>query len=304
MRNAEFEEKDFENPLYVQLLSGNICLATPGQVFEGRFGVDAALQAGHPFFWDLFGYRTIPGGINLNDYNWGWVWRDLGRRRPLPSFAINLLIQAKRPQYLSGVNATLSRLGIKHDYWRFEISQHQHDLLAAIQRTLANRALLIYASTAFDTYQELYEYTANNQLVENCAYVSVPRMTEHHSWNYDHPGTSGVASSDPKPIDDPPLPAQIDNLIQQASYSDDVFAQLDGLYHSVLSVSEEHASQNPIASVYMRRNENLQARIRDARIERHEVLPFLGVIMFFQQLSTNWFLVGGKDSVLKQERRS
>ena len=46
MRPAEFEEKDFEGPLYNQLLYGGHRLATPGQVFEGRYGIDAALEAG------------------------------------------------------------------------------------------------------------------------------------------------------------------------------------------------------------------------------------------------------------------
>ena len=45
---AEFEEKDFEAPLYTELRFGSHRIATPGQVFEGKFGIDAALEAEHP----------------------------------------------------------------------------------------------------------------------------------------------------------------------------------------------------------------------------------------------------------------
>ena len=50
MRAAEFEEKDFEGPLYCQLLCGSYNFATPGQVFEGKFGIDAALKVQNSVF--------------------------------------------------------------------------------------------------------------------------------------------------------------------------------------------------------------------------------------------------------------
>ena len=40
---AEFEEEDFEAPLYTELRFGSHRIATPGQVFEGKFEIDAAL---------------------------------------------------------------------------------------------------------------------------------------------------------------------------------------------------------------------------------------------------------------------
>ncbi len=74
MKPAEFEEKDFEGPLYNQQLLGSQHLATPGQVFEGSFGVAAVLAAMHPEFWRMFGYSAVPRGVNLNNFRWGFVW--------------------------------------------------------------------------------------------------------------------------------------------------------------------------------------------------------------------------------------
>ena len=100
MRSAEFEEKDFEGPLYNQLLCGSLNFATPGQVFEGQFGIDAALEIKNRTFWNCFGYPVPQSGVVLNHYRWGFIWRRLGRKRILPNFSVNALIQAKRPDVL------------------------------------------------------------------------------------------------------------------------------------------------------------------------------------------------------------
>lgn len=161
MEHAEFEEKDFEGPLYNELLLGSHRFATPGQVFENAFGIDAALEAQHPIFWDQFGYRDIPDGINLNHYRWGWVWRRYGGSRELPSFPVNLLIQAKRPDYLLGRRADFVDLGIPAHYWRFFTTEHQQLMLEQLVRQLHHRALVVYASPAFHTLRNLYNHTEN-----------------------------------------------------------------------------------------------------------------------------------------------
>jgi hypothetical protein len=116
MREAEFEEKDFEAPLYNQLLFGSQLIATPGQVFEGAFGIDAAMSAQHPVVWSWFGFSDVPQGVVLDDFRWGWVGRRHRRVRPLPGFAVNLLIQAKRPDWLEGRHRTLAQHGIRKSY--------------------------------------------------------------------------------------------------------------------------------------------------------------------------------------------
>ena len=89
---AEFEEKEYEQPLNNELLvqSGN-ALWSPGQVLERHFGFDCALLSTHPFFWSLLGYPSPLSGVMLNDFTWGRIWREIGYSRPLPSFNTNLL---------------------------------------------------------------------------------------------------------------------------------------------------------------------------------------------------------------------
>ena len=159
MEIAAFEEKDYEAPLYSQLLWGNHRISTPGQVFENAFGIDAASEAHHPIFWDFFGYPDIPKGTFLPHHQWGWVWRRYGKHRDLPSFPVNLLIQAKRPDYLKGRNPFLAKYGINKDYRRFNIKEHQQALLFRLERQLKNRTLVVYASPSFHTLPDLYKYT-------------------------------------------------------------------------------------------------------------------------------------------------
>ncbi len=113
---------------------------------------------------------------------------------------------------MNGNSAHLSRLGLKGQYWRFRTEESQQVLLNAVRRTLAHRALVVYASTAFDTFAELYERTETKTMVENCSYVRIDRLNQHESWNFNSPGTRGVASSKPTQVSDPPLPEQLSEL--------------------------------------------------------------------------------------------
>lgn len=67
MELAEFEEKEFEKPLYSQLENGSQEVWTPEQSFEHYFGIDYAGNIHLRKFWDRFSY--IPHGVILNDYN-------------------------------------------------------------------------------------------------------------------------------------------------------------------------------------------------------------------------------------------
>ena len=73
--DAEFEEKEYEFPLYHELTRSSQYIWTPGQVFEGYFGVDAALKVTTAKIWRKLGYPgPLPGTI-LNDMRWGYIWR-------------------------------------------------------------------------------------------------------------------------------------------------------------------------------------------------------------------------------------
>ena len=294
MKPADFEEKDFEAPLYNQLLAGSSLLATPGQVFEGSFGIDALMHAQHPHFWRIFGHPDVPVGAILPDFRWGWVWRRFGRPRPLPSFAVNLLVQAKRPDTLKGPNPRLAPFGIKKSYWRFKINQKQQVLLGRLSRTLSNRALVVYASVAFDTFDDLYAHTEHNTIVENSVFVRIERMHEHHSWNYDAPGTTGVAMSKPEFIDGKPLFDELESLSQNRNENSPL-RELQSLEKLVVSAIYDDNFDDDSFVRYIRNMDEAWTNGYDnydspLRYES-ETKTFAHLQYLFMLLGLDWFVV-------------
>ncbi|MEN9284538.1 MAG: hypothetical protein RLZZ179_2031 [Verrucomicrobiota bacterium] len=293
MKPAEFEEKDFEGPLYRELLCVNHRIATPGQVFENAFGIDALMEADHPLFWDIFGYSDVPRGIFLNHYRWGWVWRRYGGNRTLPTFQVNLLIQAKRPDHLLGKNSSLARNGIKGSYWRFGIRAHQQVLLEQLERRLRNRALVVYAAPAFHELNSLYNHTANQTIVENSSFVRPSRMADHHHWNYERAGSVGVATSKPEAINDADFHSQLEQKVSASESVDpkEALRLLEKQIDFLVSYNQE----NPIARYYRRVEEEKWSRVEEFFRQRGALLSFLKISMFFDLLDTQW-LVAGRSS--------
>ena len=286
METAEFEEKDYEGPLYNQLLFGNHRISTPGQVFENAFGLDAALEANHPNFWDFFNYTDVPNGIYLSDYGWGWVWRRYGKHRDLPNFPVNLLIQAKRPDYLLGRNHKIASHGITKDYWRFKVREHQQPLLYKLERQLRNRALVVYASSAFHTLYNLNKFTENKTIVENSTFVRPTRLIGHHSWNYDQPGTFGVATTEPKLVKDESFFTQLEKRLSSAPIDTTPIDDLRVLSNSIMG-AVKRTQNNPISQSYMRR-----AGLINELDVKEETRQYLSARYFFELTNITWLVAG------------
>jgi len=292
MKDAQFEEKDYEGPLYNQLLFGSPSIATPGQVFEGKFGIDAALQVLHPFFWGLYGHPSVPCGVCLRDYAWGFIWRRLGHVRPLPNFSVNLLVQSKRPTVLAHARGALHSLGIRGTFWRFLIKRHQQEILERIAQTLRRKALVIYASPAFDTLDQLYEFTQNRTIVVNSCFVKIDKMTGHHQWNYDGPGTQGVALSEPEFIEDSSFYLLLEELAEAGNPNADIEEELMHLHKLTFSVCQELASSNPLARFIVKTNERLSEAFRRGEFQVFSIGPFVNLLATFSILDLAWFPVG------------
>lgn len=284
MKPADFEEKDYEGPLYTQLLCGNHRICTPGQVFENAFGIDCALEAHHAILWDYFGYKNIPDGIALSDYRWGWVHRRYGKYRHMSKFPVNILIQAKRPDVLTGPHPIFKYRGIPKGYWRFHITEHQQPLLSRLSRQLKHRALVIYASPAFNTHSDLDDFTESKQIVEKSSFVNVERMEGHHTWNYDRPGTSGIAASELEWIDDEDfnlqLTLKLEYYNQESSAIQDLIMIDDAITETIKSLPE-----NPICISFRRK----LGKISNAALP-NELLKFLRISIFFSLINVTWLV--------------
>lgn len=287
---AEFEEKDFEAPLYNELRFGSHRIATPGQVFEGKFGIDAAIEAENPIFWDLFGYYDIPKGVVLNDLRWGFMWRKLGKKRRLPTFNTNLLIQAKRPIPLSRASSQLKSYGFKSKHWRFEITEHQQEILEKVSHNLSRKALVIYAAPAFHTLDELYNHTEAQTVVENSSFVKVDRLRNHKHWSYHQAGTSGIAHSEPEFIEDIPLYSMIERLAEESvEENQSAYENLRYLHEVAVEACQEIQAHNPIAKYYLRLHGRLMRL--DELYEVEESIHYSSFNLFCHVVKLKWLVV-------------
>jgi hypothetical protein len=201
-RPSDFEEKEYEAPLYNQLESSGTSLVwSPGQVFEQHIGIDRAMFLDDPDIWEILGSRPRRG-VLLEDYRWRFIWQRR-RRRPLPNFKLNLFIQAKRCFFHKSKPRNLKTNALNSPCWRFDITAHQQEALEKVAAKISRRAVVCYAAPAFHRFSELYAHTAARTINQNSTFPTVEKLSGHSAWYYDRPGGSGVANADPVNIEGP-----------------------------------------------------------------------------------------------------
>lgn len=203
MPTAEFEEKEYEIPLYVELADGSPYVWSPGQVLEKLLGLDGTQFTRNSTFWKVVG-RNVPPGVSLNT-----IASSLSIARQLPTFRCNLMLQVKRPQFL------VRRVGGysgPSPYYRFKTWPAQQNVLENLFGKIHNRAYIGYASPAFYRLTHLYRNILHSRLVSHSNFISVNHLTGHSHWVFCNPGTSGKALSEPKEIQEEPLTDQLNRL--------------------------------------------------------------------------------------------
>jgi len=296
MGAAEFEEKEYEGPLYQELLFGSHDLWIPGQVFEGHFGVDAVLNATHPLFWAEFGFPEVPAGVQIGHLRHGRLWRRHGSTRAMPNFSSNLLVQAKRPDLMRRASGAMAADGYSAPYWRFKVDASQRGLLRALDYKLGHRAFVVYAGAAFDTLADLFKFTHEHSVVEHSSFVRVRRMANHSSWNYFGPGTCGVAASSTERIEEPELAVLFDEFLRNAH---DQLADAQKELHLLDTAIDEALSESHFDSArshYVQSHRDGVSRsVGKKRVDSPSAL-FARVAVSFAAMGLVWLVAGaGED---------
>jgi hypothetical protein len=300
--DAEFEEKEYEILLYVELYD-RAPLWSPGQVLEARLGTDAVLRTRSRSLWQRLGYAHPLRGLAVHDL--GDEFTRPGRR--LPDFRANLFLQVKRPVELRrrprGVSA--ATLPGPRPYWRFAVRERQHDVLTRLAARVGNRALVAYASPAFADLDTLYDSIDNRLLLERSTFIRVDRLGTHRRWVYGGGGTSGVGCSTPEPIEEPPLLRQLDLLRARAAEPGPVppLMELAGTIERV--VRSEDGPEDPRGRALLRRyrliddlvERPIPTRGQRAAGDEASVLlnPFARVYAFAQVFGLEWFVLEPAD---------
>ena len=239
-------------------------------------------------FWDLFGFYDIPKGITLEDYRWEFIWRKLKRKRRLPTFRTNLLIQAKRPEVFKRVPKDLKKYGYKGLYWRFTITPHQQEILEKVSKKLNHKALVVYASPAFNTLDDLYDYTEAQEIVENTSFVKVERLISHTKWNYNAPGSAGVAHSEPEYIEDKNIFEMLSSYNEYENVNSDFPNNLSYLHKCAVEVCNETVEYNALARYYLKLHSKLLRA--EQLFEREETIDYIAFSIFCDVMKIKWLI--------------
>ena len=296
MKPAEFEEKEYEGPLYNQLEAGCPYVWSPGQVFENHIGIDRASLVSNPRFWRLVGH-TAPVGAFLNRYNWNFIWRHRGRR-PMPGFRLNLFLQAKRPNHYPRAPKHIRAVGMNGPCWSFNVDSGQQAALERVASKLTGKALVAYASPAFHKVQQLYAHQTRATIIENSTFPEVTGLRGHSKWFYNIPGAGGIANPDAEPLEGRSLYQLIDQL-RKNKLSEQFDASEPHGYKELQVLSEDIISSldkaglddNPRIALFFEETRNIDYEVKQFEQLGEPIRFFLHVAAFARIFNLEWFAI-------------
>ena len=298
IRHAEFEEREFETPLYQQLRVANNRVWSPGQVLEHYVGFDYSALCVDSYFWAIHGLRKPYDGLFLDEMFRRRIWRRRDIRRPLPNFSLNLFLQAKRPEIRVRLTKALKGYSLKVPYWRIGINAGQQSTLESLSTATKNKAIVCYATPAFDRLSQLYSHTTAGTIVANSSFPEAQWLSGHDAWNYDSPGAKGIANSDPLYFEQADLLARIDRLIVEGADTRETAydANLIALAQIVVSSAEGTNASNPArGALFFQRVSEIDFHIDafDFTNHRAAIRSYLVVLAFVATFQMQWYVVGG-----------
>lgn len=216
---ANFEEKQYETAMTVELARGRGRVFSPGQVEEGVLGYDAAAVPGD----EVATLLHHLAGVHLGPGTWltpNWWLRCPRRPQPsaTPSRFASLLLQYKRPAFHVSPQ---SEMFAAHQgaYFRIEFSQAQHRTLVRIDEALNDEAVVRYAAPCTIWRPELEQWQIDGEVLEHTNFVSPRRMgLKHRAWTYTEPGRAGFRNEyreGDEPIESESFEQLYDALLRQ-----------------------------------------------------------------------------------------
>jgi hypothetical protein len=293
MKPAEFEEREYETPLYNQLERSPSPVWSPGQVLEARTGIDHSVFMAEQAVWEVLGYVGVPPGVVLSRIHWPPWWGPPSPRRALPNFRLNLFIQAKRSHFGPRPPRIALDAGFRGTTWAFHVTNHQQDLLDVLTEKCGRKAVVVYAAPVFHAVKDLYRHTTNSSIVDNSTFPTASLLSGHKTWYYQAPGAVGIANPEARRIEELPLDDRLLAALLEASQN----GGISGVWKAIVeTVSDSRLQDHPRV-----------ARFSDARLVRSRLLEQIGVdqpileysevVLFTAMLGLIWLVVGKKPYV-------
>lgn len=297
--SADFEEPEYRGPLFNQLEAGSHLIWEPGQVFEKYIGIDRASLCVHSYIWQLHGYSDPLPGLLISRLRWGFIWSARKKKKQLPSFQLNLFIQAKRSEHASSPSAILKSKGMSGGLWKFNITPHQQLALEKVKAKLSKRALICYAAPVFHKQSVLYAHTINKSIVENSTFPDVSSLSGHSAWYYQLPGATGVANPEYRNIKQQSFVETLEAFVAESEEKpgqrrDDNQKELRSLATAMLMTLKEDLEPTFESARFFDEIITMKRFVEDFELEKYEedVIDFLTVHIFCYCFKLNWLVVG------------
>jgi hypothetical protein len=216
---AQFEEKQYEQHLNIELLQGSNLIFPPGQHLENILGFDAALFTRNRTFWKQFlgGYpwyrRFFKAYLDGLHFPKEAFELEEAFDNDLPRFKFNAFIQHKRPERM--VKETASEWpSWGRNYYRFKILEHQQKILEVLESSVGSEGVVTYASPAFHTREEFWDAHKTQSFIKNSNFCQPHKLSGHASYTYVASGATGIAHSEPEGVVSKDLMEELQRLSQ------------------------------------------------------------------------------------------
>ncbi len=296
MTFSEFDEFEYSGPLFQQLGRDTNFVWQPGQVLEGVLGFDFAMDCHHPFLMGAHHFYVRPPGLIPTVGLRRIYARQMHR---LPTFQLNLFLQAKRSIYIRRTTHKIRKHGLPVSCWKFYVQKSQQSILESLQKATATRAIVSYASPVFHTTKVLFQNIAEGTVVENSSFPDPKKLAKHKAWYYSQPGASGVANPEFERIDGEPLLGRIESLRSNYRYSveqhdnTNSLLELSATMHNIaLSTTDESRSHLYVNSLHS--IEDYASGITDDEDILSIMRAYLRIESFCAAYKMHWYVIGSK----------
>jgi len=297
---AEFEEKQYEQHLNIELLQGGNLVFPPGQYLENTLGFDAALFTRNRKFWRHFlgGYpwykRFFKGYLNGLYFPKDAFDLEMAFDNDFPKFKFNAFIQHKRPEYM--VKETASEWNSwGRDYYRYKLLEHQQRTLESLESSVGNDGVVTYASPVFHTKAEFWDVHKRQSFVQSSNFCQPHKLAGHGSYTYVAAGTSGIAHSQPEETESKHLFEELQRLSQADSQKET--SNTEFVAKTCETVEKSLKEQEKLVNLYFEIIGDFDAHQPDAP----KLLRNLYRLSVFKFVSgTSSYFIIGNDSFGKQ----
>lgn len=292
MKEALFEEREYESALYQQLTQGGDQWP-PGTVLEQYLGFDLGAFLRREYLWQLH-QITAPSGISVFHDLWPILRHRPFNQERLPSGLFNCFIQAKRGSLRRRLPVKAKGLGLTTPCYYFETDPDQQACLSHAAAAFPGRALFVYAAPVFHTSTDYHRHRTLGDIAEHSTFPLASDLDGHGAWYYCQPGAVGVRNPDFSFFESVPLSAHVARLRSSAQQGErgnvsenfrQLATQLFGLVREVADLAN-----SPRAAAFAEEWRRLE-RVGQISGGPKEAISYLQISAFARAYNLTWTVV-------------